>query len=399
MYREMRQFDEQITKHLTAQTEHERLLNLVNFKPAIAANNNNNVSHVIKAHSRTAAASPATPATAAQRPQPAPRAHQRRRREGSERERRGRRRKRRRREGKERSTEEGGRAEGEEEGSDERRRMQRRERGGSERRTSSKHERREREHSRDRERSRSRERRTRPSTTNTKHASTPYPRPPRRPRPRRPRLRPTRPTSRPTANDPSRKSDESGKRTQLFSAGKQQTVQALIATLHSKPEKKKKGGKDNSPVAYRAGAGGHARCHHRLCHTCHRRHHHLVSTAPPSPSATLPTPSATSPPLHPPWPTPFPPPATAATGQLVCPPTRQAVHLPPRADDDRVVQQRSALLSTFAFSPAVIRSVMQRAMPADGECSEEAVQLVAQSVCQFIAYITDEAGGGHSHDR
>ena len=399
VYREMRQFDEQISKHLTAQTEHDRLLSLVNFSPNTLHSNHTAV-NLIKPiastflqqqqqqqlllqqqlnglngqhlHTNGHALGPGLVAFEAER-----------RREKEARAEK----KRKRREGRERT---------EEEEADRRaRKKKRREtedaeaREGRKRKKEKRKAREARKEAQEKERLKEKKRKKHKSKHHTQngHADSFS-------------SGASSSSSASDSSDASSSSDDEaggskalagGRKTKLSSSEKEQTVQALIASLYNKREAKKKqaaakdSGRARQPAVESATPAAA-----------------FVTAAMPALAAL--TPSYRPPafsiadfadafrnlPTPPAMPAPFPPPA-ATTGQLICAPVRQTLHPPPRADDDRVVLQRSALLSAFAFSPDAVRGIMRRAMPASGECSEEAVQLVTTAVCQFIAYITDEA--------
>ena len=406
VYRSMRQFDEQITKHLTAQDEHDRLLSLVNFKShtAAAAAGGRAIDHVLKPIPTTLLQQQhySPPPHSPQQPNGISLQHmhtnghgavaavevetEKAREEDGEKESR-KEKKRRRKENRDRSTEE-----------DEERRARKKKRRDTEdteareRRKRKKEKRKAREARREaaQEKERQKEKARRKKHKASKHQQNGH-----------------LSSSSSSSSSSSAASDSSDESSDNESSGrksagkgkrkhndKEQTVQALIATLHGKQGEKKKSKKvgkdgrrlqqttehDTTPIAT------------------------LVTTATPLALAAITT-SYRPPafnlidfadafrhlPTPPAMPAPFPRPAATTTGQLVCPPLRQAVQLPQRVDDDGVVRERGVLLERFGFSPAAVRAVMQRAVPADGECSEEAVQLVTQSVCQFIAFITDEA--------
>ena len=404
VYREMRQFDDQISKNLTAQNEHAQLLNLVNFKapanhtPTATANSGSH--HVIKPIPTTLLQQQHS--FQAQPPQQQPNgislqhlhtnghsgavAAEVEREKGKEREKEAKKeKKRKRKESKDRTTEEDEerrarkkkRRESEDTEARERRKRKKEKRKAREARKLAQEKERAKEKKRKKHKAKQQQQNGHGDSSSSSSSSSA-----------------SDSSDESSDNDSSgKKSVGRGKKTQLSSSEKEQTVQALIATLHSKREmkKKKKGSKDTNSSQQLTEQDATPAA--------------SVVVAAAIPAITAITTSYRPPPFtisefadafrhltptQPTLPAPFPRPA-AITGQLICPPKRQAVHVPPRADDDRVVQQHSALLSTFTFSPAAVRAIMQRAMPAYGECSEEAVQLVTQSVCQFVAYITDEA--------
>ena len=418
VYREMQLFDQTITKHLKAQNEHERLLNLVNFKP-----NNNNSNHN---HNHSNLLVKPIPTTLLQQQQHAFQQQQHYhsnqqplnglstlhynqhqhtnghgaaievidieqdgRRDGEKEARKEKKRKRK--EGRDRTAEEDDerrarkkkRRETEDTEARERRKRKKDKHKARQARKKA-HEKQEREKDKKRRKKHKHKHQhhnghATPASSSSSSSSSSS-------------------ASSSSASDSSDASSDdeplSKKRTPLAAADREQTVQALIASMHSKREQKqKKEAKDSSrkrqltepeamPAATLTSADTPAIA---AITTSYRPPAFNVMDFAEAFQHITPPPT---------MPTPFPPPTAnaSAVGQLICPPQRHSTQpLPSRADDDAGVIQRSALLSAFSFAPSSVRRIMQGAMPADGECSEEAVQLVVQSVCQFIAYITDEA--------